>query len=170
MNFRNFLSFLTASWKLSGECNWKTKQILSERNDISWDHLGKFLGSLGTVQCGLRSLLEPLGSLLGGSWGPPGAILRPLGEILGPLGVLLEPLGAVSWGYVGLVWFLFDFGPDLGPIWGPKRLPQRDQNGAHNGPNSGTKFNIKKKAFETLLDPSWACLGPFWGPSWVKNH
>ena len=82
------------------ECNtWKIKQILSERNDVSLDHLREFLGSLGGVSGDLGPLLEPLGSLSGGSWEPPGAILRPLGGSWGlsgrPLGLLERSLSGM---------------------------------------------------------------------------
>ena len=35
-------------------------------------------------------------------------------------------------------------------------------------------FDKNKKAFKSLLDPSWACFGPFWGrpggQKTLKNH
>ena len=69
---------------------------------LSWGIPEVTLRSLGRSWVPLRASWEPLGRVLGASWG----ILRPLGEVLGPLGALLGPLGVVCWGYVAAASFL----------------------------------------------------------------
>ena len=114
--------------------------------------------------------MEPLGRVLGASWG----ILRPLGEVLEPLGALLGPLGVVCWGYVAAANFFDDFWFDFGPILGSKRLPKWLQNGSQNGPKSKAKINMKNYRFWNrlgrVLGPSWVVLGSILGSKIIKFH
>ena len=137
---------------------------------LSWGIPEVTLRSLGRSWVPLRASWEPLGRVLGASWG----ILRPLGEVLGPLGALLEPLGVVCWGYVAAASFFNDFWFDFGPILGSKRLPKSTPNGSQNGPKSKAKINMKHYRFWNplgpVLGPSWAVLGSILGSKIMENQ
>ena len=103
-----------------------------------------------------------LGSVLEASW-------EPLGISWDLLGASWEPLGA-SWGLLGRSWeplgFLIDFGVDFGRQKGPKKGPKMDPKTIQN---RNQILSRNKMLSKTLLEPSWADIGPFWGPAWSSK-
>ena len=84
--------------------------------NTSWDHLGTVLapcwGHLGALMGPPRPILAHLGTILGLSWRPHGAI-RPLGTIWAP-----------SWARLGPYWpFMVPSWGCLGALLGPSWLP-----------------------------------------------
>ena len=102
----------------------KIGKIQLEKNDVSCDHFGAFRSQIGKDSGGLGALLEPLGRVLGASWG----------DLETSWGVFGR-----SWGLSGRSWrdmllqlnFLMIFGPILDRSWGPK--------GSQNGPKTELK-------------------------------
>ena len=111
---------------------------------------------------------------LGASWGVLGASWGPLGSLLG-----------ASWSLLGASWALL--GPSckgskkasiLRALLGRKRgggmavfgHPFWHQNRSKTAPKTSQnprRFSRAIKAlFKSVLEPSWADLGPFWAPSW----
>ena len=96
-----------------------------------------------------------LGALLGESWGglgPSWASWRrskrhPKKERFP------DPLNVESCAHLG---------SHLGSPNRPKTAPETSQ-------NLRRFSNTKKSLFKTVLEPSWADLGPFWVPSWIQK-
>ena len=102
---------------------------------------GRSLGSRGMLLEGfLETVLRPLGSRFGASFGPLGASWVPLGASWGPLGASWRPLGAEGSDFR----FVFPSWASLGAVLGPSWAVLR--------------------ASWAVLAPSWAILGRSWGP------
>ena len=123
------------------------------------------------ASCGL---LRPSWSLLGRSWRPLGASLGALGGVWGPLGRLLGHLRG---------------DPNVTKITCPKKINFQTLkcriglgNGVQLGTPKSTKIGpktgqilrrflrAKKWLFNSVLEPSWVDLGPFWRPSWGQKR
>ena len=114
-----------------------------------------------------RGLLETFWSHLGPSWGVLGASRGDLGASWAALGASWAALGRL----LGSSSKNIDFKTAQGgggmavfgnPFWlpnRPKTIPKTDQN-----PRRFSR--ARKTLFKTVLEPSWADLGPFWAPSW----
>ena len=118
-----------------GFCNWtifpSTSTILPylapscPSLQPSWGHLGALLDPLGTIlgsSWGPSATLDPSCLILGPSWATLGPPWRPHGPPWNTLGSCFAHLGP-TWSLLGLSWsllgaFLTNFGATLQPSWG----------------------------------------------------
>ena len=141
------------------------KKILSERVlslqiilEHSWGHLERCNGIFGPFWSPPRGSFGDLGGFLGWIWSLFGGSWGLLGQSWGLLG--RSPGGMLAhldfWIILGLISERFG---------GRKGCPRRSKMES----KMEQKLNIividKKKAFKSLLDPSWAYFGPLWGRS-----
>ena len=131
-----------------------------------------------------KAFLETVFDVFEASWGAFWASWGSLGGLLEPLGALLKAssglLGA-SWALLGASWALLKrckqnlknerfqnakeggLRPSfLGGIWEPKSTKMASK----TSQNLRRFSRAKKLLFKSVLEPSWADLGAFWGPSW----
>ena len=154
---------LGRSWRVLG-CMWPScsdfRLAVEANNNIDFRKFVNYICEIIVVNTNGHPCLSS--GFLGASWSS-GDLRRSwdyLGTSGGDFGAVSGPLRVVSWDR----WAQFNFlGIDIGPIVRHNRHPKGIQNRSQDDPKSNTKFNRKKKAFETLLDLSWAELGSILG-------
>ena len=141
------------------------------------------LSVLGWSWAALRAVLKHLA----GSWGGLGCLFEPLGAVLGSLGRLLGRLEGVL-GPLGRLLGRLRGDQNVTKIKCPKKAnfqtpkrrvllrygggfgrPKSSKIGPQTAANLRRFSRAKKMLFKSLLEPSWADLGPFWRPSWAPN-
>ena len=135
----------------------------------SWVELCGSFGLLGASLGALEALLEPPGALLAASWSL-------LGRSWGGLRASWDPLGP-SWRRSKTRQKQRAFlNPKKEPkksctlyFWGSFWAPKSTKNHPKTNQKIKRFSRAKKMLVMSLLEPSWADLGPFWRPSWAPN-